>query len=805
MKINSIRPSVTLTNHFQYILHQPSSSFDSPNVATTAANGKLDKRGMPATKSLDIGVGFDSYEQIQDSVAHYEQVNNVRLYTRASRTVKSVMKRSTKGFELPAALKYGELNLCCHKGGKIQQSKATGKRAPKRSIKQDCPMSIVFGPSYNHSQLVIKKMLSQHNHDLVPDTNEPEPIHPGVDRFVTKLVWGDPCIRTRDVKNQLLIRIDSKQLEINSPKFQGRARKTIMPSRKQLNNLVTRARLALRIDEGLKEDLTATTQTLQDKRKDEKFIYDFTDMGQVCVSKTQSEHTSESVREEDKDNDETFIDEDGKAIIIKLIRKPDEDVKKILFCHQTPFQQRIMKRYHRQLIITEVQSMQTRLPFPVYALMISTNVDHQLVGLFILRRRLATHIQEALDQFKEWNPSMKQKFIICDYSPEQIQAVEQCFPNSFLRFSETTRKASWQAWLTHPDNNLVDCSQEIFNFLQDIACSCSEETLQLSARLLEASDVWKSKENLRIWFQSNWLTHAKRWVDGYRPADYLTVCHLGPTVDSELCIFENVLITQRKFALKETIEQLVNNIVACFHKKYIVLNEESNLLRQSLQNLYLGVPAYLHNLPGKAAYHIYERIKSVNDQTLIITDLNPGVFAVQGTIGEESIVYTISFGDRDSHPTCNCPDWQTFHLPCIHMCAIFDNRPDWDWDMLSDAYRSNPILNIDLAYDPSRPAQTNISCQTDPSPSLCLPQLGECNTLFRTSFPSIPPIIMETSQTLATSCKASLQRLNKLPLQQYSKETLHRFQAQLSEMNVMFSSSVRKLKPMPAETVAVST
>ena len=56
---------------------------------------------------------------------------------------------------------------------------------------------------------------------------------------------------------------------------------------------------------------------------------------------------------------------------------------------------------------------------------------------------------------------------------------------------------------------MFEHKDEITSYLQAIANSYSEDTLNTAARELEESDVWKMSDKLRNWFQLNWLSQAK--------------------------------------------------------------------------------------------------------------------------------------------------------------------------------------------------------------------------------------------------------------------------------------------------------
>ena len=75
--------------------------------------------------------------------------------------------------------------------------------------------------------------------------------------------------------------------------------------------------------------------------------------------------------------------------------------------------------------------------------------------------------------------------------------------------SDTSREKSWSDWLSLEVNEVYEHKEEITAYLQAIANSYSEDTLNTAARELEESDVWKMSDKLRNWFQINWLSQAK--------------------------------------------------------------------------------------------------------------------------------------------------------------------------------------------------------------------------------------------------------------------------------------------------------
>ena len=57
----------------------------------------------------------------------------------------------------------------------------------------------------------------------------------------------------------------------------------------------------------------------------------------------------------------------------------------------------------------------------------------------------------------------------------------------------------------------------------------------------------------------------------------------------------------------------------------------------------------------------------------------------------------INFGhnSRSFMPSCSCPDWDKFHLPCKNFFAIFRLQPAWTWNRLPKTYLESAHLILD--------------------------------------------------------------------------------------------------------------
>lgn len=101
----------------------------------------------------------------------------------------------------------------------------------------------------------------------------------------------------------------------------------------------------------------------------------------------------------------------------------------LIFCHQTSQQQRLLKRYGRQVILCEITNLIERVPFPLFTMFVQTNSDYQLVASFIVEIRNKPSLLQGLNAIKEWNPGWDPKYVVLDYSDEQIEAFKEIFPS----------------------------------------------------------------------------------------------------------------------------------------------------------------------------------------------------------------------------------------------------------------------------------------------------------------------------------------------------------------------------------------
>lgn len=219
------------------------------------------------------------------------------------------------------------------------------------------------------------------------------------------------------------------------------------------------------------------------------------------------------------------------------------------------------------------------------------------------------------------------------------------------------------------------------------------------------------------------------------------------------------------------------------------MNKDSYRLQNDLYYIYSDIPNYLSNRPGKLTFHIHERLQKASTQTAVITDIHPGIFSVQTNLpdNDDVVNHTVSFGDGNSFPSCDCSDWQRYKLPCVHFCSIFISHPEWTWDMMSNSYRSSPVFCVDwsvsfagIKKDPGTlidsATQTTGANLISNTPDVRLTRVGDLQR------------ITEPPHVLATQCRVLLQQLSKLQLAHHSRENLNRLKSELKELISRFTT-----------------
>ena len=111
------------------------------------------------------------------------------------------------------------------------------------------------------------------------------------------------------------------------------------------------------------------------------------------------------------------------------------------------------------------------------------------------------------------------------------------------------------------------------------------------------------------------------------------------------------------------------------------------------------VPHYLHDRPPSLISHCLDRLSSaveIGQECIQVTDEERGTFKVKSLDpNTQGCWYSLSFGDDETMPHCECVDWEKNRLPCEHFLAVFRYFKGWGFDKLPTHYTESPFLTLD--------------------------------------------------------------------------------------------------------------
>ena len=151
---------------------------------------------------------------------------------------------------------------------------------------------------------------------------------------------------------------------------------------------------------------------------------------------------------------------------------------------------------------------------------------------------------------------------------------------------------------------------------------------------------------------------------------------------------------RKNITLSTVTSTIVEEFVPALHYKYVFKNfRQTSLYRTYNPSV---VPAYLQGRPRSTILHCLHRKATSNKfsyNDIHDVDSQLGMFEVKG----KSQTYRVDFGTSTGMPSCTCRDWQSYHLPCKHFFGVFQNKEDWTWDKLPNAYLKSEYLSLDVS------------------------------------------------------------------------------------------------------------
>ena len=87
----------------------------------------------------------------------------------------------------------------------------------------------------------------------------------------------------------------------------------------------------------------------------------------------------------------------------------------LLFVYQNGWQRRLFSRYGKELTLLDATYRTTRYALPLFFMVVKTNIDYQIVAVFVTENETEDSIQEALSIIKSWNKDVSPIYGMTDY------------------------------------------------------------------------------------------------------------------------------------------------------------------------------------------------------------------------------------------------------------------------------------------------------------------------------------------------------------------------------------------------------
>ena len=194
--------------------------------------------------------------------------------------------------------------------------------------------------------------------------------------------------------------------------------KRYYPTKKDIRNYIARVYHMCRLRDTQKENIKTIINNVLIEECGTNVIFD---VSEKCLNENNEIDSS------DEDTMKAEGNEEGKW----KKKEVEKKVETFLFCYQTPMQQRLMKKYTNVIYLVEIDPLKPTkrvLTYFMYALLVQTNVDYQVVGLIIISKHRKEGLQEGLNLFREWNTFWNPKYFLVDYCEVIYNAVTAVFP-----------------------------------------------------------------------------------------------------------------------------------------------------------------------------------------------------------------------------------------------------------------------------------------------------------------------------------------------------------------------------------------
>ena len=117
-------------------------------------------------------------------------------------------------------------------------------------------------------------------------------------------------------------------------------------------------------------------------------------------------------------------------LFLQVKKIPTES--KLLFIHQSAYQNPLMKMYGNRIALLAAIYKTTKYSIPLFFVAVKTNMKYMVVGSFAIQEETTEAITEAIDILRSWNESWSPVCFIVDNCMEEIHCLEHLFPSNHI-------------------------------------------------------------------------------------------------------------------------------------------------------------------------------------------------------------------------------------------------------------------------------------------------------------------------------------------------------------------------------------
>ncbi|XP_047124446.1 uncharacterized protein LOC105850359 isoform X2 [Hydra vulgaris] len=383
---------------------------------------------------------------------------------------------------------------------------------------------------------------------------------------------------------------------------------------------------------------------------------------------------------------------------VNIVDGNDPELKdSLLFIYQDMWQKRLLLRYGTELIFLDATYRTTRYALPLFFLVVKTNIDYQVVAIFVCENETTSAITEALLCIKKWNPTFQPKFCLTDYSNEEIRSLEAVFPGCNVLICDFHREQAWERWLSKTANGCCIVKDAVKLKLHKIAHATTEEICQNAIDTLKDSEEWKSNPKLAEYLNSTWLCNQKRWVFAFRRHRLLQNINTNNGTERLNQSLKYSFLEKRKnSSLTSMLSICIEEFLPYNYENYADKNRRAHSSYRKYKD---NIPVYLTNRPQPLVKHCMKMIDKVISMDLVrVTAVTNRLYNVASFQSNSRETYQCYLGDAKHLPSCSCSAWLYSAYPCKHFFAIFI-KENLSWSDFDPSYGDSAYFVLDPLQD----------------------------------------------------------------------------------------------------------